>query len=277
MNRIHTNLGDLHVERYGAGPAVLCWPSLFCDGRTLRPMADELSRDHLVLQLDGPGHGKSGGVERRFTMEDCADAAMQVLDAVGVARAAWVGSAWGGHVGVVAALRHPGRLSGLVTMNAPMGAWEGSARRMNALLYWTWRLAGRGVLSKKVATVMIARALREQRPELLEPIIDCIRSSPRGPFLSAVRSAMLDRPSLVPRLPEVRVPTLFVTGSEDPVYPVELAREQANAIPGVRFEVVAGTSHLSAWEAPQAVVPLVRAFLSGLEARAARQPTATPA
>ncbi len=275
MERVSTTVGALHVQRHGQGPPLVCWPSLFCDVRTLRPLVDEFGRDHHLVLIDGPGHGGSGGVTHPFTLEDCADAAMQVLDATGIQRAAWIGSAWGGHVGVAAALRHPDRLLGLVAMNAPMGAWTGRLRAMNATVYWTFRALGRPrAMARKVAEAMIAPARRAERPALLDPLVDCMLASSRGPFLTAVRSAMLDRPSLLHRLAGVRVPTLFVTGAEDRLFPVAVARQQAAAIPGGRFEVVPGSSHLSLWEAPDLVLPKLRAFLAEVENRAPAWPLA---
>jgi pimeloyl-ACP methyl ester carboxylesterase len=272
MERIQTDIGRLHVERLGQGPTVLCWPSLFCDGRTLRPLADELGRDHQLLIVDGPGHGRSEG-RGRPALEDCADAGIRVLDAVGAGPSIWLGAAWGGHVGVVAALRHPDRLRALVTMNAPMGARSGARRALFWSTWWMLRLFGRPrALARKIASTQIAPALLAARPDLIDPIVDCIVRSERGPFLAAVRSAMLDRPSLVPRLGAVRVPTLFITGAEDPLLPVAVAREQAAAIPGARFEVVPGTAHQSPWESPGQVLPLVRAFLSTVEAGVDRRP-----
>lgn len=266
MDRIETSLGPLHVERHGKGPVLACWPSLFCDVRTLRPLVDEFARDHQVLLIDGPGHGRSGGVTRTFTMEQTAAAAMEVLDALGVERAAWIGSAWGGHVGAAAALRYPRRVRALVTMNAPFGAWTGRQRVMNVTLYWAFRLLGRPrALARTVAEMMIAPARRAARPELVEPVIDCMLSSDRAPFFAAVRSAMLRRTSFVPYLGELAVPTLFVTGADDELFPVERARAQAQAIPNARFEVVPGSSHLSVWEAPEIVLPMLRGFLAPLE------------
>jgi pimeloyl-ACP methyl ester carboxylesterase len=266
MERVRSDVGALHVESHGAGPALLCWPSLFCDSRTLRPLVDEFSRDHRLLLVDGPGHGSSGGTGRPFSLEDCADAAMRILDAAGVERAVWLGAAWGGHVGVAAALRYPDRLRALAAMNAPMG--PRSVRR-RAFLWSTWWLlrlsAGSRVLARKIASAQIAPARLAEQPGLVDPIVDCIVTSERRPFLAAVRSAMLDRPSLVSRLAAIRVPTLFITGSEDGLFTVAEAREQAAAIPGARFEIVTGTAHQSLWEDPGQVVPKLRAFVSEVE------------
>src|SRR6188508_3742626 len=107
-----TRVGSLNVERRGAGPSVICWPSLYCDARALDPLVRDLARDHDVIVIEGPGHGRSGPPPGPFSLDDCADAAFEILDALGIARATWIGAAWGGHIGVAAALRHRARLAG---------------------------------------------------------------------------------------------------------------------------------------------------------------------
>src|SRR5581483_1525791 len=133
--RIVTPIGVLHAEVRGSGPAVFCWPSLYCDARTLDPLVLDLARDHRTIVVDGPGHGHSGPGSRSFSLNDCADAAMQVLDAVGAAQVVWLGAAWGGHIGVAAARRHPDRLFGLVVLNAPMRPWRGRRLALMRLTY----------------------------------------------------------------------------------------------------------------------------------------------
>jgi pimeloyl-ACP methyl ester carboxylesterase len=219
-----------------------------------------------VLIVDGPGHGQSEGLKEAFSIDDCADAGIGVLDALDVRQAIWIGAAWGGHVGTAAAIRHPDRLRGLITMNAPMGAWRGRQRALFWSTYWLLRLVGRPrALARKIASAQIAPARLTDRPAVIDPIVDCIVDSERGAFLAAVRSAMLDRPSLIPRLGAVNVPTLFISGTEDPLFPIEVAREQAGAIPDARFEAVAGTAHQSLWESPEQVLPRLRAFISALD------------
>jgi pimeloyl-ACP methyl ester carboxylesterase len=106
--------------------------------------------------------------------------------------------------------------------------------------------------------------VRAAHPERAAAIADCVRSSERRGLAVAVRSAMLDRPSLVARLPSVRVPTLFITGGADSLYPVPLARVHAEAIPGARFEVIAGSAHQSGLERPDEVNHLIDDFIAGL-------------
>ena len=99
---IDTRVGRLRVTDTGGPSATaLLWHSLFVDERSwermLRPLAD---RRRLVV-VTGPGHGASGDPGRRYTLDECAAAAAEVLDARGVVEPVdWVGNAWGGHVGV---------------------------------------------------------------------------------------------------------------------------------------------------------------------------------
>lgn len=257
--RIDTRIGALHVEQRGAGPlTVLCWPSLYCDARTLDPIVEDLARDHRVLVVDGPGHGGSATSPRRFSMDDCADAAVEVLDALGVARVVWVGAAWGGHVGVLAARRHRERLAGLAILNAPMAPWRGGRLALMRLTYaLLWLFGPRSFVAGMIADKMIARGARD-RAGSVDVVAAALRRCDRRGVLRAARAAMFDRGDLVPSLPDVEVPTIFFAGAEDALFPVEEARGQAAAIPSCRFVIVERSSHQSALEAPASVLPILR-------------------
>jgi pimeloyl-ACP methyl ester carboxylesterase len=266
---IPTKIATLHVEVRGDGPAIVCWPSLYCDARTLDPLVEDLARDHRMVVIDGPGHGQSGAPTRRFSLDDCADAAMEVLDALGIHRAVWLGAAWGGHVGVAAARRHGERLSGLVLLNAPMAPWRGGRLWLMRLTYALLAVFGpRSFVARLVADKMIAQGAEPGRAALVETVVAALRRCDKRGLLLAARSAMFERGDLVPLLPEVRVPTLFVAGSEDAIFPVEEARAQAARIPRCRFVVVERSSHQSALEAPERVLAVVREALAASAAGA---------
>ena len=73
--RITTKVGSIHVEVRGEGAAVVCWPSLYCDARSVDGVAEDLSRDHRVVVIEGPGHGRSGNGPESFSFDDCVAAA----------------------------------------------------------------------------------------------------------------------------------------------------------------------------------------------------------
>lgn len=255
---IVTNVGALHVESHGSGAAVLCWPSLYCDASTLQPLVDGLSREHEVLVINGPGHGGSSCRSGRISLDDCADAAIQVLNACGISRVIWVGAAWGGHVGVAAARRHRERLRGLIVLNAPMAPWRGARLALMRLTYvLLWLFGPRSFVAAIIANKMVASGVPD-RQRVVTVIASALRRCDKQGLLRAARSAMFERGDSVPLLSDIQIPVLFLTGADDPLLSVEEARRQAAAIPECRFVVVERSAHQSALESPEQVLPIVR-------------------
>src|SRR5215207_3906431 len=101
-HRIPTRVGSLAVRVRGDGPAAVLWHSLFVDERSWQRVGDELARDRRLVIITGPGHGASSDPGHRYSMDDCAEAAGEVLAAHKIDEPVdWVGNAWGGHVGIV--------------------------------------------------------------------------------------------------------------------------------------------------------------------------------
>jgi pimeloyl-ACP methyl ester carboxylesterase len=57
-------------------------------------------------------------------------------------------------------------------------------------------------------------------------------------------------------------PTLFVVGRDDLSTPPDLVKAAAAAIPGARFEIIAGAGHIPSIEQPEELASLMKAFLS---------------
>src|SRR3546814_18369753 len=52
----------LHAERDGAGPPIVLVHGFTQTGRCWGPEAEDLARDHEVIRVDAPGHGRSADV-----------------------------------------------------------------------------------------------------------------------------------------------------------------------------------------------------------------------
>lgn len=72
-------------------------------------------------------------------------------------------------------------------------------------------------------------------------------------------AAMAD-PSLLGRLPGIRVPTLVVWGAADRMLPREHGEAFVAAIPGARLEIIEEAGHLPQLETPEVMVRVVREF-----------------
>ncbi|MEU2002702.1 alpha/beta fold hydrolase [Rhodococcus sp. NPDC019627] len=139
-----------------------------------------------MISIDGPGHGASTAVRRRFTMEECAEAATAVLDALGVTEPVdWVGNAWGGHVGLVAAAHDPDRCRSVVTVGTPTQALSRTERAKIVPMVWAYRVAGPiPPLTTAVMNVLLGKELRERTRNSSKP---CHASSGRHLVVACTR------------------------------------------------------------------------------------------
>ncbi|WP_353809940.1 alpha/beta fold hydrolase [Agromyces sp. SYSU T00194] len=66
------------------------------------------------------------------------------------------------------------------------------------------------------------------------------------------------------------LPVLLVAADRDDITPVEAQHRLAERLPDARLRVIDGVGHLIHYETPGAAAGFIRAFLAGLDARAAR-------
>jgi pimeloyl-ACP methyl ester carboxylesterase len=127
----------LAVREWGEadGRPLLFWHALG-DHTSLQPIetAPLLVRDHgfRVLAPDAPGFGGSPRLrDKRYQLPALVELTRDLLDALGLDRVVWVGSSWGGTVGVHVAAAHPERVEALVLLD---GGYLGPADNLGASL-----------------------------------------------------------------------------------------------------------------------------------------------
>lgn len=107
----------VYHDSHTAGPAVLCLPGLTRNGRDFAGLAQHLAERYRVLRLDPRGRGLSEWAADPLTEYSVpveAGDAVALLDHLGLARAAIVGTSRGGLQGMTIAATRPDRLSCLV-------------------------------------------------------------------------------------------------------------------------------------------------------------------
>lgn len=257
--RVRTRVGSLNVRQLGEGAVALLWHSLFIDSTSWQRVEAGLAKHRRLVLIDGPGHGPSGDPGHRYTMADCAMAAAEVLDALGVTdKVDWVGNAWGGHVGIVAATDQPGRLRSLITLGTPTRAYRPAERRQVRMLSLAYRIFGPVTfLTDGVVEVQLAAATREHDPEAVALTTQFLRRADRRRLYNAIQSISLGREDLTARLPRIDIPTLFVTGSDHAGFTPEEARGAIAHVPGGRVEVVPDAAYLIPLEQPGRTTELI--------------------
>lgn len=263
---IQTTVGRLKVRIAGDAPGgatAVLWHSLFVDERTWDRVLPDLALDRRLVLITGPGHGASSDPGRRYTLQDCADAAADVLRAAAITDPVdWVGNAWGGHVGIVLAAQRPELVRTLVAASSSVHPWQRAVRLQTQLaLLPLYQLLGPvGFITAAVVEANLSEATRARDLSAARLVRDCFTQANRGRMANAIRSIGLGRPDLTPLLAAVQAPTLFLTGAAHPDWSPEQAQAAAALLPHGSSGVLDDAAYLLPLEAPTDFSRSVRRF-----------------
>jgi len=266
---IQTKIGRLAVRDTGRTPAggeiLVLWPAIFVDHTIYRAQIAAWAKRHRLVVIDGPGHGDSGPAPGPFTMAHCGRAVAQILDALAISGpVVIVGTSFGGLVGGEFALAYPERTRAVVMLNTPVHASQrGFGDRFIA--WGARRLHRTGVFVQGTAKSFFLPETIARSGPALEDFRRHLREANGAALATTVRSVLLERAPLAPRMRNIRAPVLFIAGSEDKMYPADSLGEAAATLLQGRFEIIE-SAHISVVDAPQATTALIDDFLSNLPA-----------
>lgn len=245
----------------GQGPAVLLLHGIGANSMGWRFMLAGLAPGARVIAWNAPGYLMSDPfVSDSPRPEDYADAAIALLDALGVAAPVHVvGSSFGSLVGAALAARHPGRVARLALLGTSRGQrWKGPEERARMLAMRAASIAQGGVaLARTRWQALVAPGAGPVVASLVQGMVAA--TDARGLMPAARATDIAD--VVADFAPRILAPTLVVTGTEDRVNPPEVGAAVAAAIAGARLEHPAGLGHLPEIEAPAATLAMLREFL----------------
>jgi len=271
--KVPTRLGALGVEVTGAGPDTILWSSMFVD-RTSWDRLVPLLPDRRLILVDGPGLGRSDALRTRTSIAEAADAALDLLAAlradgmISQEAPAWVGNAFGGHVGFELAVQ-PGVLSSLVAISAPPEPIPAALRRQIRMLRPLLQLVGpAGPVRAAILSGMVTEAAAND-PVVRELVEASLARPTRRSLTLALDSFILDRADVTGHLSRIAVPALYLAGDDRGDWsPVDAARA-AESTPRAESVTIERARTLLPLEQPHAVAVALRAFWAEVEQRLA--------
>ncbi len=255
-----TRLGRLHVRTLGEGMPVILWPSMFVDSHTWDPLVSLLPEGRRYMLVDPPGLGRSDPLVSLSDISVAADAAVDMLDALGVeGQVDWIGNAFGGHVGFKLATRSS-VLRSLVAISAPAEPVEVALRRQINVMLPVLRLAGPiGPVRKAILEAMLTEASAAQE-SIRRVVLDSLARHDRRSLALAVRSFILARLDVNAELSDIRVPSLFVASDDRGDWRPEDAEASAALTTHAEAVTIGGARTLIPLEQPTALAAQIRRF-----------------
>jgi pimeloyl-ACP methyl ester carboxylesterase len=239
----------------GLGAQLITWDEGFVD--------ELVKRGFYVIRYDNRDAGLStkmesagpadiaaaygGNPQPAYTLDDLADDAVGVLDALHIPAAHIVGASMGGFIAQLVAIKHPDHTLSLTSIMSGPGGRD-------------------AIPPTPKAGAFLVRRPGPTREEIIELNLEARRvlAGEGNPFDDASERALVERlyersyyplgfgrqlvailaaQSRIPALKAVKVPTLVVHGADDPLVPPENGKRVAAAVPGARYLEFAGAGH----------------------------------
>ncbi len=268
----------------GFAAQMTMWPKAFCEGlaakglRVVRFDNRDIGLSTHLSDLGVPNIGEamtkmmSGQpVTAPYLLENMADDAVALLDALGIKRAHIVGASMGGMIAQIVAAKYPEHTISLTSIMSTTGRRDLPQAKPEAMAAITTppasdSRADRIAAGLKTWRVIGSPGFPASDAELQGIVEAAIDRSPYDP--AGIGRQMLAIFASPPRndiLKTVRAPSLVIHGADDPLVPVEGGRDTAASVPGAKLIIVPGMAH----DFSAALVPVylehVGNFVGGIE------------
>jgi pimeloyl-ACP methyl ester carboxylesterase len=243
----------------GLGGPLIWWDDEFCQGL--------VDRGFRVIRFDNRDSGLSQSMPDppmtmarlgrsmfrpdpapAYALDDMADDAVGLLDHLGIGRAHVVGVSMGGMIAQLVTLRHPERVRSLTSMMSTTGnrrvGWM--APRILARMFAKWPPGEEAYVERSVEGVGRIGTARYFGTAALRQRDRAIRTYRRGLNPAGTMrqiAAIVAAPDRTRDLAQIRVPTVVIHGTADPLIHVSGGKATARAIPGAELVLVPGMGH----------------------------------
>ena len=273
--RVAVDGRTIRYLRAGEGPPLVLLHALGECASVWAWAMPELARGRSVYAPDLPGLGGDGGPPAGRSSGSFARFVARYMDALGLGRAAIVGSSFGGLVALRLALEDPGRMDALGLVSAAgLGPEVSPALVLPALPGYGEAAVALGGTPFGAAQRMLGRAALLFANPLAAPpewSAEGMRLAQTPGFLEATLAVLRaevgpggQREVLLDRLPALTAPTLVLWGTRDRVFPTRQAGDTVARLRDGRLDLVPACGHLPHVERPGPFARTLARFLDGV-------------
>jgi len=205
---------------------------------------------------DKRGHGLSDVVENTNSLDDFADDAIDLIDALSIKKCIPVGVSVGGMIAQIMADRIPQRIKKVVFCD--------TRHKIGNAQSWNERIAA--VKEKGIAAVsdsILQRWFSEKfQREQAEKYKGYKNMLERSPVLGYIKTCEAIREAdLAETAKKIKISSLCIVGSEDKSTPPGDVKDLADLIEGSEYKVIDGAGHIPCVDNPEVLSKMIIDFL----------------
>jgi len=250
---IHGEQGPYLMLICGLGGQILGWDI---------ELVEALARQARLILFDNRGAGRSDKPDIEYTIAMHADDAAGLLDAIGVEKANILGASMGGMIAQEFVLRHPEKTKALILCCTSPGSHRMALPSQEVLetLADVDGLTDEEIARKNRPLSFTQKFMDENWDWLEEKMRrELAYATPAFSFKRQMAAAM--QHNAYSRLPDVKSPTMVMTGTEDILIPPENSDLLAEQIPGAVLKRYEGVGHAFMTESIDAVIKDILEFV----------------
>ncbi len=262
MPHAHVNDQNLYFEDSGGdGLAIVFSHGLLMDCSMFAPQVAALRSRYRCVVWDERGHGQSATDQcEPFTYYDSANDLAALLAHLGIRQAVLAGMSQGGYLSLRCALTHPELVRALILIDTQAMLEDPVKLPEHQALLEIWLDHG---LADELAAVIehtilgdgwLGAAAWRAKWKVAKPA-NLVQSF----------TTLATRDDISEQMPHITVPALVIHGDRDNAIDLSRAKAMADALPRAQWKVVPDAGHAANLTHPDAVNPLIDAFLATLK------------
>jgi pimeloyl-ACP methyl ester carboxylesterase len=246
-------VGDINIyyEVHGKGEPFVMIAGITCSMAFWFKAIPVFSRQYRLVVFDNRGAGRSDAPDIPYTMEMMANDLAGLLDAIGIDSAHILGHSLGGAVAQQFALCYPRRLRSLILASTGFGG-PPSIRSNNTEVTRYFERMPSLPLEEVVMEglhLMLSQEFIDKEPGFIQEYIAKSIEHPAPAHAMMRQGQALMGFNTYERLPEIKAPTLVITGDADMFGPAENSNIMASRIPGAELVILKNMGHGFMFEA----------------------------
>lgn len=233
-------MSDIHTKEQGAGNTILLVHGFPMTSAIWDNFSPHLASTFRVVTLDLPGFGKSPLLPSPFSLEDVANAVLEKIESLRIARLVAIGHSLGGYVTLAMVARKPELFAGFGLIHSTAKADSEEKKKARNKTIEFIKTNGATAFTRNYITPLFANGNHPDVPFVREMNIRAETEALIG-YTEAMRDRA-DHTSLFKTFPR---PVLFIAGAEDPGIPPDDVRAQAALASQASLHVLEKQAHMS--------------------------------